>query len=301
MILTPKQVKNYRHNPKDSTSISSDEITTLTKDGEGNILIGTYAGVLCRMNRQNGKFSRFRINTFGNLKQVDEPEQDKVTAICADNNGIIWTGTEIFGSINRLDSKTGEVRTFKTSEIKPETIVVLFSDSHDRLWAGAYLSGLILLDKKTGSIKHYTEKEGLLDNCVVGINEDKDGNIWIATTKGLSKFDVANNRFTNFPSYIGMYLILSNKLFQGVNGLLSIPVKNGVITFDPAHLNLNSVAPQVNIESVSYALAGQPDKKDSVIFTDGVQKLTLRYNENRIGFQYAALHYADATHESVCL
>ena len=41
----------------------------------------------------------------------------------------------------------------------------------------------------TKSFTHYTVKNGLPDNTIYGILADADGNLWLSTNKGLSKFD----------------------------------------------------------------------------------------------------------------
>src|SRR5690606_18882250 len=53
-------------------------------------------------------------------------------------------------------------------------------------------------------IKSYTVKDGLPDNSVNSILEDKNGNLWLGTGSGISLFDVKNENFINFSSEDGI-------------------------------------------------------------------------------------------------
>ena len=49
--------------------------------------------------------------------------------------------------------------------------------------------GLNRFDLNTKTFKHYTEKDGLPNNVVLGILEDDHGKLWLTTNNGLSQFD----------------------------------------------------------------------------------------------------------------
>ena len=61
------------------------------------------------------------------------------------------------------------------------TITNIFEDSKGHLWAGTHASGLFLFDRKTNTFKKFTEKDGLLYNGVLAINEDNANNLWITS------------------------------------------------------------------------------------------------------------------------
>jgi ligand-binding sensor domain-containing protein/class 3 adenylate cyclase len=62
-----------------------------------------------------------------------------------------------------------------------------FADSKGNLWFGTFVGGL---NKYNGKVFiRYTKANGLISNEINNITEDKQGNIWIATSKGISKFD----------------------------------------------------------------------------------------------------------------
>lgn len=62
-----------------------------------------------------------------------------------------------------------------------------FMDSKGDLWFGSNGNGLYRYDGST--MLHYTESEGLSNNQVCAITEDREGNLWFGTAKGLSRYN----------------------------------------------------------------------------------------------------------------
>ena len=54
----------YRHDPEDSTSLGSNNITALYEDHSGNLWIGTFEGGLNRYDRDKNDFTRYTINLY---------------------------------------------------------------------------------------------------------------------------------------------------------------------------------------------------------------------------------------------
>jgi ligand-binding sensor domain-containing protein len=80
------------------------------------------------------------------------------------------------------------------------TVFDVFIKGND-LWA-ATESGVVDWNITTGTYKKYTTLDGLIDNYVDGITQDKYGNVWFATSGGVSRFDGAH--FQNFTSKDGL-------------------------------------------------------------------------------------------------
>ena len=64
-----------------------------------------------------------------------------------------------------------------------KTLSNIFEDSKGHLWVGTHVGGLFLFDRKTNTFKKFTEKDGLLYNGVLSINEDNANNLWITSDK----------------------------------------------------------------------------------------------------------------------
>jgi ligand-binding sensor domain-containing protein len=66
-------------------------------------------------------------------------------------------------------------------------IMVIYQDRENNYWFGSWKDGLYKYNGK--SIVHFSLKDGLPDNRVEEIKEDKLGNIYFNTSKGLCKYD----------------------------------------------------------------------------------------------------------------
>lgn len=66
-------------------------------------------------------------------------------------------------------------------------ILVIFQDSQNNYWFGEGEQGVYKYDGK--NLVLYTVKDGLCSSAILGIQEDKFGNIYFDTSAGVSKFD----------------------------------------------------------------------------------------------------------------
>jgi len=77
----------------------------------------------------------------------------------------------------------------KNTSFRPNYIVSMHLDKLNRLWIGTWGAGLSVFNLETEEFRNYTVKDGLPGNYILAINEAPDGNLWVGSNKGLSKFD----------------------------------------------------------------------------------------------------------------
>jgi signal transduction histidine kinase/ligand-binding sensor domain-containing protein len=284
-----KNLKNYRNIPNDSLSLSSNSINGMIEDKNHNLWIGTGNAGICRFNKTTGTFKRYPFNQ-DNLKAKTKNALDDATvnSMVFDRDGCLLVGTNQ-GGINRLNIETGEFKSIVDYPSGLVCVTSIYRDSHQGLCVGTYLSGLFLVDLNAGTFKRYSDKDGLLFNSIVGINEDREGNIWTASPRGLSRLETKTNHFTNFKTSIQTSNFNWSNIFKEADGSFQIPVKSGLIAFNPNRINMSQIPPLVIIESVTYQSTAS--SKDSVFYTEGRQKTELQYYENKISFQFVALHF----------
>ncbi|HEX4876174.1 MAG TPA: two-component regulator propeller domain-containing protein [Chitinophagaceae bacterium] len=285
------KVTQYLNDPQDSTSLASPFVIDVAGDQGGTIWIATVNKGINSYNPQTKKFTRYPFATNNGSRQVKDSLDDQTaTCLYIDKDGIIWIGTNN-GAVNSFDPRTQKFRSYLNYKEGFFSITSIYEDSRKRLWATTYLSGLYLLDKKTGAIQRFSEKEGLIHNSVFSVKEDAAGNIWAATQKGMSRINPVTNTITNFGAAKPWMWEYFMKNLYDRNGFFNLAGRNGIIRFNPLQLGENKTPPAVFIESVSYRPSGQ--ENDSLLFTEGRQKIQLKYNENRVTFQFTALHFAN--------
>ncbi|MBL7912081.1 MAG: SpoIIE family protein phosphatase [Bacteroidia bacterium] len=171
---------------------------------------------------------------------IDRKLGGTVLCLKGDGNGNLFVGT--FGDgLFRVNLKTLEVKHFGTKEGLPNlNINTIFKDSKGVVWIGTYDGGLLKLkefplgDKLNIEqiYKNEGKPENIATNIVFGVNEDKNGNIWVATSAGLSKY-LPNKTFYNFYEKDGLpNTYLYSLLKDSVNNFW-MSSNYGIIKFDP--------------------------------------------------------------------
>jgi len=104
-----------------------------------------------------------------------------------------------FGDVFRYDGKSF---TNLTSKIGSHRFWDVLEDRRGNIWFASTDSGVYSYNGK--SIQHFTTKEGLSNNRVMSVYEDKAGTIWFGTGGGISRYD--GKSFRNFknpsPSHV---------------------------------------------------------------------------------------------------
>ena len=116
------------------------------------------------------------------------------------NSTILLAGpnNSSFGDVFRYDpSKAGEKSfTNLTSKIGQHKFSDVLEDSRGNIWFTSTDSGVYFNNGK--SIQHFTTTDGLADNRVISVYENKAGIIWFGTGSGVSRYD--GKSFRNFTS-----------------------------------------------------------------------------------------------------
>lgn len=85
-------------------------------------------------------------------------------------------------------------------------MLTCFVDSEGRLWVGDLLGGDYISEgvwcQEGGIWRHYTTEDGLASNTIADIAETRDGTIWVATWRGVCRFDGQGFQLLEELSYL---------------------------------------------------------------------------------------------------
>lgn len=105
----------------------------------------------------------------------------------------------------------------KTVSALDSNIWSIYQDSKEDYWFGSNGKGLYRFDGEL--LQQFTTADGLIDNTIRGIQEDKAGNLFIQTPTGVSKFD--GKQFTSLEvitSPDNQWKLTLNDLWFNCNG-----------------------------------------------------------------------------------
>lgn len=163
----------------------------------------------------------------------------------------------------------------------------IFQDSKDKYWFGSNGKGIYNLDGN--ELKLFTTKDGLVDNAIRGIQEDINGNVYIETPEGISKFD--GKQFTTLKaikSSFNQWKLNATDLWFGYNAYdlyrydgeslfeLKLPRKDLTKAFG---IETEGV-PFKGLNNTPYAVFGVNKDKDGNIWFGTATAGAFRYDGN---------------------
>ena len=177
------------------------------------------------------------------------------------------------------------------------TVVGLDSDSLPlRQYAGSFIiysiapcdsvqlalctsEGLLIFDRESGAMRHFTMADGLPSNMICSARADSLGRLWIASNAGLSCYDAARGTFTNYTVHDGLH---SNEFYKhssmtDCRGRLWFGGTSGITSFDPLAVTQDGDSCQVRIVSI---LAGGREVRS---------RETREFADNSLTFEMATL------------
>jgi signal transduction histidine kinase/ligand-binding sensor domain-containing protein len=155
--------------------------SSLARDSEGNFWLGSSTS-LTRWRQGSSQTYYLR----GLKSNIGQPGVD---AFAVRPDGSLWVGIANPGRGLGLQQfsdgvwKPFAVPGFDSSKL---TVLRLFLDRHNALWVGTFGQGVYRV--YDGQVDHFASSDGLSGDTVAAFFEDNEGNLWVATDKGLDRF-----------------------------------------------------------------------------------------------------------------
>jgi ligand-binding sensor domain-containing protein len=287
---------------KDIRLLRKSPIRKIHRDRKGNLWVSAWYPGVYKINFENNTFKGYyTINANNDMGAIASTR-----SILESKNGTIWVGTR--GGLLKYMADADTFKIYKNDLKDPESLsentpFCLYEDEKETLWVGTYGGGLNKMDVATGKFKHYSTKHGLIDNNVISIYPDKEGNLWLATFGGVSFFNPHTETFRNYTNTQGLINAGYSAFLYGkssYSGLWFLGGDKGIDFFDPNNIQPSSYFP--NIYITDFKLFNKPvsisrgvknlkefQLDEDITYT---KHLTLRYEQNVIGFDFVALEYS---------
>lgn len=287
--LRTNAVKSYKKGEGSNPHASDiNDIFALCRTSSGDLLIGAPGGLI-RYNHVADEFTR--ITEFNGVFIYDLHE---------DTEGNIWAASFARG-LYRMDIRTGKWQNFRHDEkvagsLPHDKLLSVFEDSRRQIWLTTQGRGFCRFDQTTQTFVTYDSKNGLPGNVVTQIVEDDSGIFWVATSKGLVRFDPVTAKMKVFTKANGLLTDQFNYRsgYKDKNGTIYFGSIKGLISFNPKTFTDNTFVPPVVItdfmifnKKVPVGVEGSPLKQS--ITTS--KEIELSADQNSFSFRIAALSY----------
>ncbi|MCK6692828.1 MAG: histidine kinase, partial [Thermoanaerobaculia bacterium] len=287
--------------------LRSVSIRKIHRDRKGNLWLATWGHGLFKID-----FRLHAIRQYNNSIAHQTAYINASRTILETRNGDLWFGTR-GGLLKYLEEKDSFLvyRNIPSApaSMSENTAFCLYEDVDGNIWSGSYGGGLNHLDVKTGKFRHYTTGDGLLNNNVFSLIPDQKNNLWLLTFNGITLFNPVQKTFRTFTHNQGLLntvfdaflygksrfsntLCFSNTLFFGGT--------KGIDYFYPERVSASNHTARVWF--TDFKLFNEPVAVSGDTATEGkftlpqdllfTKQITLRYDQNVISFDYAALDYS---------
>lgn len=253
-------------------------VWTIADDGHGHIWIGGFSVYV--LDKKSGK-----------LKCIQGLDGVQCSAIVCRGH-YLWISSTRKGFF-KIDTRTCRITRHydmqsKDIRLPSDRLKYLFMDTDGKIWFSTVASGFYSLDERDGMFKLYTANEGLTDSNVTSIEEDNDGNLWLATSSGLFRMNKQTERFVRFDvkeieqaSYT-----YNSSTFDGEE--MFFGNVSGLVYFNPAQINYRQRYEAVNFTSLRLL---NDEKEEFTLLGEECKELTLHYDQNFFTITYSVPEY----------
>lgn len=264
--------------------LSGNVVISILEDSSGAMYFGSAGGGL-------NQFKDGKITVFTNSQNLSS---NNIRSMFIDKKGRFWVGTN--GNGLHQFRKNVFISNSLTGFDSTSTVFAFHEDAEGILWVGTN-NGLFRI--KGSSVSRLSTSEGLLDDLILQILEDDNGNLWLTCNKGPYQISlkelnqVADGYLTavhlrRYDKTDGMKTIQCNGGSQPAgwkmkNGKIWIPTPEGIVIADPNDLVVQSGIPSVILEKI---VAGKTEISANESFTlePGTDKLEFHF----IGLNFQA-------------
>ncbi len=173
----------------------SDGAASLVEDSLGSLWIGSDTAVV---RWKPGSSDTFLLTELKSKQGIDGAK-----SLAANPDGSIWVGIDLAGrGLGLQQIVQGARKSFAIPELDGSTLQVfgLFLDHENALWIGTQNHGIYRVRGR--KVDHFQSADGLSSDSVNRFYEDREGNLWVSTTKGIDCFrDV---RVATFSTHEGL-------------------------------------------------------------------------------------------------
>ena len=204
-----------------------------------------------------------------------------------------------YQDIVKMNPQTGKLSQLKIPDMKQcirKSVYIptdMHQDAKGDVWIGTVSNGLLRYNPQTHAM---TRIGGLSCSDVGSIEEDRQGNLWISTMKGLNRLDAKTGRITSLYKADGLAgdEFCDRASCQLPNGSLVFGGSDGVTMFNPADIDTLRKIPLMFSDLKIHNQLVRPAEGGPIReMLDSCRVVRLKHNENSFSISFTALDFGE--------
>lgn len=301
------EVTYYEHDPDDIYSLSHNSVYWLHEDKNHRIWVATFGGGLNYMEKSADGDYVF-INSRNNLKGFPIEQCYRLRHVTSDSKGNIWVGSsdgvlrfkENFKSPESIEFHHYVLDPTNSKSLSTNNVHHILCTKSGDVYVATFGGGLNKVERMDEdgnvSFKIYTKEDGLHSDILLSLEEDADGNLWMSTESGLSKFLVEEQRFENYNErdFDKKIRFEESTSFCFCNQSVGFGTASGVLYFSPSGIDKSHYIPPIYLSDLKIANKEVPLGEPGSALAKALNEtdhLVLSHEQNFITVSYAALDF----------
>jgi signal transduction histidine kinase len=299
--------KTYLPDATNPYSISNRNIWYVHEDSRQNLWLATLSSGLDLFDRKSERFYHFTHDAGDSTSLCN----NSLYGIYEDSRHDLYVTSNYGVSIIDLKaydfSKAPTKLKFRNllhvnnkNSLSSSNVYCVREDNEGNLWFGTMGSGIDLLDVSTGKFTNYSTNDGLPGNSITSILVDSENYLWLATDKGLAKFDPRTKEVVVFDPKDGLQNMgFKSWAIQTKDGEMFFGGPDGFNSFYPEKIKKNinhNIAPVVitGLKIFNNPVEINQRFHQRILLPTAISKtseLVLTHSENFFTFEFIALDY----------
>ena len=291
IVYHPKLQRSFSIIPQALKSRDEVIFRNLYCDSKNRMWISTWKSGVCMVDCGVLDFGKSNDNkfefNFPDAKDSTALPPGMVFVVSEDAEGNIWAGTE--NGLCRYNEQTKRWKRYvnipgNERSLQHNNIRSICLDEKGNLWIGTNGGGLNCYSREQDNFTHFTTADGLPENRIYTLLCDDNGMLWMGTNHGLSRFNPVDYSSKNFSEKDGIqnYEFNTGAALKLKDGRLLFGGVSGFNIIEPNMIENKKSIPPVVISSFKIF-----DKEIPI----GDGHVILKYDENVLSFEFAALNY----------
>jgi len=264
--LQTKRFTNHLLEPGAKMINDINIIKSVMVEGD-TVWCGTQRGTIYQFNTRTQRFSLF----YNYNKNIS------IYKIERGHDGSLWTATTDNPGFVQLIRDGNKVRAAETNV--PIASARCFLELRENVFLiGTHLAGLVLYDKKTGTLTRYNSNQTspyyFPNEYITGLVKESSGTVWVATHGGgLCLFDEKRGLIEHLTVNDGLSDDNICSVIRGKDGKLWLSTGQGISSFDPDTREFTNYTDRNEIGSNEFTIIGGICLPDGEIYFSGSEEI----------------------------